>query len=148
MAKCLIVHVLFGSYNASSVELRNKKKATQQWNFLVANDIVLSQVRVCHERVYAANVVSKFWLVRSFSYQRFSKFIINNASENVPEIRTTECKTSFFNCKLNLNFLRSSRLCNCDTVFVVIAPFFNESAHGSKKIRKGRVKTRFQIAKF
>ena len=66
VAKCLIVHVLASSYNVSSLELRNKKKATLQWNFSVANDIALNQVRVYHETVYADKVVSKFWFVRSF----------------------------------------------------------------------------------
>ena len=40
-----------------------------QWSFCVANDILLNQVGVYHERVYADNVVSKFWFVSSFSSQ-------------------------------------------------------------------------------
>ena len=51
VAKCLIVHVLPSSYNVSSLELRNKRKATQQGRLRVANDIVLKQVRAYHERV-------------------------------------------------------------------------------------------------
>ena len=51
VAKCLIVHVLSSSQNFSRIELRNKKKATQQWNFCVANDIVLNQVVVYQEEV-------------------------------------------------------------------------------------------------
>ena len=43
VAKCLIVHVLSSSFNVSSLELRNKKKATQQWSVRVANDILLNQ---------------------------------------------------------------------------------------------------------
>ena len=66
VAKCLIVHVLSSSYNVSRLKLRNKRKATQQWSFCVANDIVLNQVGVYHERVYANKVVSKFWFVRPF----------------------------------------------------------------------------------
>ena len=62
VAKCLIVHVLTSSYNVSSFELGNKRKAAQQWSLRVANDIVLNQVPVYHERVYADNVVSKFGL--------------------------------------------------------------------------------------
>ena len=69
VAKCLIVHVLSSSYNVSSLEFRNKTKATQQWSLCVANDILFSQVGVYHERVYADNVVSNFWFVRSFSSQ-------------------------------------------------------------------------------
>ena len=51
VAKSLIVHVLSSSYNVSSLEPRNKRKTTQQWNLRVANDIVVNQVRVYHERV-------------------------------------------------------------------------------------------------
>ena len=107
VAKCLIYHVLSSSYKVSRLELRNKRKATQQSRFCVANDIVLNQVGVYHERVYADNVVSKFWFLRSFSSQQYSQFITNITSENVSQIRTKECKTKSFICKVNLNFLRS-----------------------------------------
>ena len=102
VAKCLIVHVLSSSYNVSRLELRNKKKALQQWSLCVANDNVLNQVGVYHDRVYADNVVSKFWFVRSFSSQHYSKFITNVTCENVSQIRTEKCKTRSFNCKVNL----------------------------------------------
>ena len=148
VAKCLIVHVLSSSYNVSSVELRNKKTATQQCSFRVANDIVLNQVRVYHDRVYADNVVSKFWFVRSFSSQHYSKFITKITSENESQIRTKECKTRSFIWKVNLNFLLSSRHFNCDTVFIVIVSFLNESDHGFNNIRNRRVKIRFQIVEF
>ena len=104
VAKFLIDHVLSNNYNVSRFELRNKRKATQQWSFCVTNDIVLNQVCVYHERVYAYNVVSKFWFVRSFSSQHYSKFITDITSENVSQIRTKECKTRSFICKVNLNF--------------------------------------------
>ena len=104
VAKCLIVHVLSSSYNVSRLKLRNKRKATHQWSFCVANDIVLNQVGVYHERVYANNVVSKFWFVRPFSSQHYCKFITNITSENVSQIRTKECETGSFICKVNLNF--------------------------------------------
>ena len=42
VAKCLIVHVLSSRYSVSRLELRNKRKALQQWNFCVANDTVLN----------------------------------------------------------------------------------------------------------
>ena len=45
VAKCLIVHVLSSSTKVSSLELRNKKKATQHWSFRVAKYIVLIQIR-------------------------------------------------------------------------------------------------------
>ena len=48
VAKCLIVHVLSSSYNVSRLELRNERKATQQWSPGVTNDIVLNQVGVYH----------------------------------------------------------------------------------------------------
>ena len=69
LANGLIVPVLSSNYNVSRLELRNKKKTTQQWSPCVANDIVLKQVSVYHERVYAYNVVRKFWFVRSFFSQ-------------------------------------------------------------------------------
>ena len=60
VAKCLIVDVLSSSYNVSRLEFRNKKKATQQRRLCVANDIVLNQVGVYIERVYADDVLSNF----------------------------------------------------------------------------------------
>ena len=119
VAKYLIVHVLSSSYNVSSLELRKSRRATQQWSLRVANDIVLDRVRVYHERVHGDNVVSKFWFVRSFSSQHYSKFITNITSENVSQIRNKECKTGSFICLVNLNFLRSSRHFNFDTVFAL-----------------------------
>ena len=147
VAKCLIVHVLFSSYNVSSRELRNTRKATQQWSQCVANDIVLNQVGVYHKRVYAENVVSKIWFVRSFSSLHYSKHIINITSKNVSQIRTKEGKTGSFICKVNFKFLRSSRHFNFDTVFAVIVSFLIV-VHGFNNIRNGRVTTRFQVIKF
>ena len=140
VAKCLIFHVLSSSYDVSRLELRNKRKATQQWGLRVANDIVFN-----HEGVYADNVVSKFWFVRSFSSQHYSKFITNITCEYVPQICTKECKTGCFICKVNFNLLRSSIHFNFDTVFAVIVSFLNENVHGFNNIRNGRVKTRFQV---
>ena len=111
VAKSLIVHVLSSSYNIPRLELRNKKKATQPWSLFVANDNVLNQVGVYHERVYADNVLSKFWFVRSFNSQHYFKFITDITFENVSQIRTNECKTGSFPCKVNLNFLPSSSHC-------------------------------------
>ena len=148
VAKCLIVHVLSSSYNVPSLELRNKRKTTQQWSFRVANDIVLNQICVYHERVYAYNVVSKFWFVRSFSSQYFSKCITDITSKNVSLIRTKECKARSFICKVDLNFLRSWRHFNSDTNFAVIVSFLNENVHGFNNIRNGGVKTRFQVIDF
>ena len=112
--------LLSSSCNVSSIELRNKKKATQQWNRRVANDIVLNQIRVYRERMYADNVVNKFWLVRSFSSKHYSRFITNITSESVFQTRTKDCLTRSFLCKVCLTFLRSSRHFNCDTIFAVI----------------------------
>ena len=147
VAKCLIVNVLSSSYNVSRLELRNKRKATKQWSLCVAIDIVLNQVCVHHERVYAYNVVSNLWLVRSFSSQHYSKFITNITIENVSQVRTKACKTRSFICKVNLNYLRSSRHFNFDKVFAVIVSLLNENVHGFNNIRNGRVKTRFQVKK-
>ena len=54
----LLVQLLTSSYNVSSLELRIEKRATQPCSHRVANDIVLNQVRVYHERRYADNVVT------------------------------------------------------------------------------------------
>ena len=148
VAKCLIVHVLSSSYNVSRLELRNKTKTTQQWSFCVANDIVLNQVGVYHERVYADNVVSKIWFARSISSQHYSTFISNITSELVSQIRTNECKTVSFICKKCIDFLRSSRHFNFDTGFAVIVSFLNENVHGFNNIRNGREQTRFQVIDF
>ena len=45
VAKCPIIHVLSSGYNVSRLKIQNKRKATQQWSFCVANDIVLNQVK-------------------------------------------------------------------------------------------------------
>ena len=148
VAKCLIVHVLSSSYNVSRFELRNKRKATQQGNLCVTNDIVLNHVCVHLERVFADNVVSNFWFVRSVSSQNYSKVITNITSENVSQIRTNKRKTGFFICKVNLISFRSSRHFNCATNFAVIVSFLKENVHGFNNIRNGRVKTLFQIVEF
>ena len=88
VAKCLIVHVLSSSYIVCRLELRNEKKARQQWSLCVASDFVLNHVGIYHERVHADNVVSKFRFVRSFSSRHYSKFINNITSEYVSQIRT------------------------------------------------------------
>ena len=129
-----------------SFEIKGKQRSI--FSPCVASDFVLNQVGVYHERVYADNFVSNFWFVRSFSSQHYSKIISNFTSENVSQIRTKECKTGFFICKLNLNFLRSSRRFNFYTVLAVIASFLNENVHGFNNIRNGRVRTRFQVIKF
>ena len=148
VAKCLIVHLLSSSCNVSRLELRNKRKATQQCSRFVANNIVINQFCVYHERMYGYNVVSNLWFVRSFSSQYYSEFITNNNSENVSQIRNRECKTRYFIFKLNLNFFRSSRHFNCDTFFAVIVSFLNESVLGYNNIRNGRVNNRFQLLEF
>ena len=76
------------------------------------------------------------------------QIITNITSENVTQIGTKECKIRPFFCKVNLNFLRSSRHFNCDTIFAVIVCFMNESVHGFNNVRNGRVNTRFQIVRF
>ena len=102
-------------------------------------DIALNQGRVYHERVYADNVVSKIWFVRAFFSQHYTELITYNTSGNVSQIRTEECKTRSFICKVNLNFLRYSSHFNCDKIFAVIVYFLNECVHGFNNIRIGRV---------
>ena len=69
-----------------------EKKAAQQWNFCVAKDNVLNQVRVYRERVYADKILRKNWFVRSFETQHYPKFIAKITSENVSELRTKNAK--------------------------------------------------------
>ena len=118
VAKCLLVHLQSSRYKIRSLELRKKRKARQQGGLPVANDIVLIEVAVYHERVYADNVVSKFWHVRSFSSQHYTKFIANCTSEKVSQIWTKEFKTRSFICKVYLHYLRSWRHFNCDTILL------------------------------
>ena len=66
VTKGFFVHVVSGSYNVSSLELRNERKTTQQWGLCVTNSISLNQVLVYHERVYADKVVIRIWSLRSF----------------------------------------------------------------------------------
>ena len=148
LAKCLIVHVLSNSYNVSSLELRSRKNATQHWSLGFVNDTLLRQIRSYHEVVFADNVVKRFWFVRSFGSQHYSKFIDNISPENVSQVRTKECKTRSFICKLYFMFLGCSRHSNFDTSFAVIVPFVNESVHGFSINRIEKVKTKFQIIQF
>ena len=85
-------------------------KTTQQWGFRGANDIdiVLNQVRVYHDNVYADNVVSKFGYLRSFFSPYHSKIIADIANKNLPQVGTEKFKTGSLICKVNLKFLRSA----------------------------------------
>ena len=97
VAKCLTIRVLSSSYNVSSLQLPNKRKRTQQWSFRVAHDIVLNQVRVYHERMYADNVVSKFWFVRSFR--------LNITPNSLPTLLSKVCPRSVLKIvRPNLSF--------------------------------------------
>ena len=100
------------------------------------------------ERVFADDVVSKFWFVRSFYSQHHPKFLANIATENVSQVRIKECKTLSSICKVSLNFLRPSRHFPCDAAFYVIVSFLNESVHGFNNICNGRVKVGVQKVKF
>ena len=139
--------MLFSSYNVSRLELCNKKYNTGR-GFRVAKEFVLNQVRVFYERVYADNDVSKFRFVMYSSSQHYSKFIANITSQNVSQVRIKKCKTRSFICKVNINFLCSSRLINATTTLGVFVFFLNESFHGFTNIRIWRVKTGYQIVKF
>ena len=131
-----------------SPALNFEMKGTQQQSLRAANDILLNQVRLYHEKVYADNVGTIFWFGRFFSSQHYSKIITNVTSENVSQICTKECNTRSFICKVNLRFSLSSRHFNSDTIFAVIVSFLNTIVHGFNNIRNGKVKTMFQIVKF
>ena len=110
-----------------SFEMERKQRSKGAF---VAPMILYSIMTVYIMRVYAYNDVSKIEFVRSFSSLRYSKIITNITSRKVSQICTKDCKTRSFICKVYPNFLRSSRHCNCDAIFVVIVFFFNESVHG------------------
>ena len=114
-------------------------KTTKQRGPHVANDIVFNQARLYHEKVNADVVVSKFWIVKSFSSQHFYKFFANINSKNGFQVHTEKRKIRFLNCKVNLNFLSSSRHFNGDTMFSMIVSLLNESFHGLNKILNGGV---------
>ena len=102
VAECLIFIVLSSSFNVSSLELRNKAKASQQRSLRGANDFVTNEVRVFLERVYADNVVSKFWIMRSLSSQHYHKLVANNTYVRLSRVCIKDCKTTSFICKINL----------------------------------------------
>ena len=132
------------SYKVSSLELRNERKATQQWGCRVANDFVFNEILVYHETVYADNVVSNFSFRRSSSPQHHSKFLANLTCENVFLVRYKQSKTRPFICMIIVKFLSSSRHFNCDTTFAVTVYFLNESVRTLTIIRKVKVKTGYQ----
>ena len=101
VAKCLIVHVLFSSYNVSRLELRNKRKATEQWSFCVANDILLNQVGVY--------LYVKRECMRTMSKENcglWGPFPLNITPNSLPTLlpHSKECKTRSFLCKVKINF--------------------------------------------
>ena len=101
VAKCLIVHVLFSSYNVSRLELRKKRKATEQWSFCVANDILLNQVGVY--------LYVKRECMRTMSKENcglWGPFPLNITPNSLPTLlpHSKECKTRSFLCKVKINF--------------------------------------------
>ena len=66
-------------------------------------------------------------------------------TKNLSHIRTEEKKTRSLIYKVNLNFLCSSRISNCDTVLFVILSSLKESVNGFHITGNGTVKTGLQI---
>ena len=96
----------------------------------------------------ADNVANKIRFVRSFSCQHRINNIANITFVFVFQICTEKYQTRLFICKVNLILLSFSDLFNCDSAFAVIVFFSDESVHGFKNIRIGKLKTRFQMAEF
>ena len=88
----------------------DQKKAAQQWRLCVAHIIVLNQVSVYHERMYADKVISKHWLVMSSSSQKYYEVLANIASKNVTQVRSEEGKIRSIILEVNLNFAFSETL--------------------------------------
>ena len=133
---------------ASSFEMKRKQRSNGAFEKPTKLYPIKNQVRVYHERVYVDNVVSKFWFAWSFYYQHHSKFIANNATENVSQIHTKECNTRSSICKVDLNFLQPSIHFNWDTILALIVSLLNESVDGFNKMGIKRVKIRFHLIEF
>ena len=145
VAKCLIVHVLYSSFDISRLELRNIRKTTQQWSLCVANDIRSVYIM----RVYAYNVVSSFWYVRSFCSQHYSKFITNITSKKCPRSVLKNARPhSSIARKIWRSFCILRDTSTLIKSFYVIVSFLNEIDHGFNNFHNGKVKTRFQIVEF
>ena len=89
----------------------------QKWDFHVAEDFALIQVPKYHQTVHGDNVVSNFWLVRSFVFQHYSKINANFAPENVFQVGTEECKA-------NLIFFCALREISPVILFFAVVVFF------------------------
>ena len=99
--KCLIVHALFSSSNASSFELWKEKKTTQQWGDCVANDILLNQVHVSNGRVYVDKAVSKL------NSSVWVPFPLINSRNSAPTLLRKMCPRSVLtNARQDLSFAR------------------------------------------
>ena len=123
------------------------KQKQRRKRVLVLLTFLYSIRSVFMERVYADKFLKLFWFVRSSSSQHHSKYTANIATENVSQVRSTEYKTRSFICKLNPNFLRSSRRFNCDTAFAVIVSLLNKSVHDFNNILNESLETGFQTVK-
>ena len=70
--KCVVVQILYSWYKVPAFSFETKKKQRCNEGCVLPTKLH-STTSVCHERVYANNVVSKCVLVGSFSSQRDSK---------------------------------------------------------------------------
>ena len=122
--------------------------ATQQWSFCSTSIVVLNQVCLYLERVYAHNVVSEFWFVSSFSSQHHAKSKDTSYYKYVPWVRNERSRTRFFIFQVNLFFLRSSIHFSCDTSFAVIVSLSHENFYTCSNLHNGWIKTGFQVMKF
>ena len=80
-----------------------------------------------------------------FPSQHQSNFFVNMTFENGSQIATKRCKIGSFICKVNLNFLSSSRQFNCDTAFTVSVFLLNGNVQSLNNVCIGRVKAGLQI---
>ena len=72
----------------------------------------------------------------------------NIATEDMSQIRIKKCETRSFICKVNLNFLLSSKPFDGDKALAVFVFSCNDSGHGFNKISNGRAKSGFEIVNF
>ena len=64
----LTFHSFYRSYNVPDF-FGHKGKTAEQWNFCVANKLLLNKVSVYHEKLYADSFLTKNWILRFFSSQ-------------------------------------------------------------------------------
>ena len=126
-----------------SLHLRKKGMERSNRTFFVANTNVLNQVCVYKERVYADNVVSKFWFT-NFFLPKITPQLLTQCFQKRFESFGKECRARSLIWEVTLYFLWSSIHIDCYIMSAVILSCSNECVYIFNKIRNGRVQTEFE----